>query len=164
MSDAIQSEMRAIIEKNLPAEVGKTLQIQLARLATLEKTTVEQDNKIYTQDAKNKDLQEKLAKAGNLENREKQLNEKEALLKEEQRNLDHKLEIAALYRDNATRIKDEIKSIVELVFCSPVTKKRVQENTTDYGNDYDSQGRNITKNTSGTKTVEEDTTGPNLQG
>ena len=166
MSDAILTEMKTIIEKNLPAEVGKTLQFRLARLVDLESITIDQANKLANANAQIATLKGKLECAGNLDKRKADLDQQEAALKEEQRELKHKLEIAGLKKDNAIEVKDAAVEIVKLVFCSPVSRKIIERSSRESeqgqlpGQSYVSEVRR--------KSLDEKTTensgGPNLQG
>lgn len=160
---AIQAEIKEAIAKHLPHQVGNLLQQRLSRLQQLEKDYEDTKDIITKKDKRIEALEKRVSDQAQLDKLKKDLDEKEAKLREDQRELDHKLEIAKMKTDNAIQTKQEIKSIVELVFCSPVSKKSVRENFNENSSHFDAQGRNITKNKHGSVDVEENTTGPNLQ-
>lgn len=166
MSDAILTEMKNIIEKNLPAEVGNVLQNRLARLAELETLTANQALRLTQANNKINELNERTLSASAVDKRKAEVDQREAVLEEEQRNLDHKLEIAGLKTNNAIAIKEATVEIVKLVFCSPVSKKIIDKASFSSeqgqlpGQSYVSEVRRSSAN----EKVTEETSGPNLQG
>jgi uncharacterized protein YxjI len=164
MSEDIQAEMRAIIEKNLPAEVGKTLQNQLQLLEAFKAENKQQKEKIEVLEKRLIEKGDRLISAESALKMAGNLEEKAFKLAEGERNLAHRLEIAALQTTNALNIKNEIKEIVSLVFCSLVSKKLVTENSSYNKNGTQANGAYLSENGNNSKTITEDSTGPNLQG
>jgi hypothetical protein len=127
-------EIKDIIAKSLPAQVGKTLQEELARIPQLEKALQDKDRKGIQDAQVIEDLQKRLtvytsmeAKYQDLEVREKAITTREDKLE---------LLLAKHTAAEAEKRATELHGIVQTVFKSPVYRKSIFNST-----HYDGNGR-----------------------
>jgi hypothetical protein len=138
----ITDDIKDAIKKNLSSEVSEVLQIELAKVGTLENelkfALTKFDNQKLLLDA----AQEKLKKLTEYEQREKELQEREAAVKEEKYNIE--LTVAANQIANFKTNYNQLLELTRVIFRSPITKQTVfeQGGTTGSDNIY----RNINKN------------------
>ena len=129
----MNKEIKDIIEKNLPAQVGEVLQEHLAKCdqesAENKRMHVELEK---TNEARSR-LLEQLQNYQLLDERNRTLEQREKDVSEKER--DRKVFEAELKRDESEKRSNDLYSIVQLVFKSPVYKKTIANQTiSDYQN------------------------------
>lgn len=121
----LSADIKAAIQKNLPAEVADSLRAYLAQ-AEKDKTEIEQLNStvkgqgqlVADQRASIDSLTAKLAKHADLDGREKIVSEREHKIK---------VEIAELKMTEAEKRATELRNVLEIVFKSPVYRRTVSK-------------------------------------
>ena len=159
---ALMASIQGAINSHLPAELGSALKKRLEQadkdaqsVASLSESLLKAKLEIDQLKLRAKSEEDLAKLSANLES-------DRDVLREEQRELRHNLEIAQIRQSAAEQGNQALKEVVSLVFCSPTAKRRIQESTNEPifapGQSYSS-----TMKTS-SRTVDEDATGPNLQG
>jgi SMC interacting uncharacterized protein involved in chromosome segregation len=121
----ITNDIKDAIKKNLSSEVSEVLQEELAKV-----TTLENDIKItkFKVDQLNQQLmtaEQKLLELSSYQNREKEVQEREATVKKEKYEIE--LTIANNRLDNFKNNYDHLLELTKVIFRSPVTKQTVME-------------------------------------
>jgi hypothetical protein len=124
----MENEIKAIIEKNLPEQVGNVLKI---RLEKAEKDAVRVEELISNCDAKDKRimcLENQLQKHRIIDQREVDINVRELKVAEAERS--QKVFQAELRAAEAEKRANEIAGFTGMVFRSPVFRKTIDETNT----------------------------------
>ena len=138
-------DIRKIIEKNLPAEVGKSLQTQLERIPMMEATINKQQGEIKSLSVKVNQVVNIRSDQICLEQERKKLIVEQEELKEAQAQFAFDLQMINLRKDNAFAQRDFMQNTMTLMLGNRKIRETIQDNVIkDIGDITHSEYQNST--------------------
>ena len=135
----MEQEIKDIISKNLPEQVGSVLKTRLEKAEKDAQYISELEEKLAEKDEKVKTLYKKVSELEQNNIDKKQLDAFKEELDTKARELE--LEITKIKLDEAIKRSEAVYHLTEQVFRSPVTRKRIENMT--YGG-YNQNGQSVT--------------------